>query len=652
MTTTLSRSAVAERLDEIWSDQPGIVGFLTTVDHKRIGIRYFVTALTFFVIGGIQALLMRTQLAVPENTFIGPQLYNQLMTMHGVTMIFLFNTTIWGGFGNYFLPLQIGTRDMAFPRLNAMSYWFFLLSGIFLYTSLFIGLMPDGGWFAYPPLTENEFLPNLTMDYWAIGLAFLGVSTTVGGINFIVTTFKMRAPGMSASRLPIFVWSILVMSFMIVFALPAITLAQVLLELDRAFGFRFFDPVAGGDPVLYQHLFWLWGHPEVYIVFVPATGVVSMIVASLSRTPLAGYLLVAAALVALGFLSFGVWVHHMFTVGLGFMALSFFSAASFMVSIPSGVQFFAWIGTLWKGRPIFNTAMLFVIGALFVFLAGGITGVMVAMIPFDLQAQDSYFVVAHFHYTLVGGSVFPVFGGLYYWLPKITGRLMNERLGKWSFWLVFIGFNVTFLPLHLLGLWGMPRRYYTYLSGLGWDGINLAATIGAYVLAVGFGLSFVNFLWSRKRGPLAGANPWGAGELEWSTPSPVPEYNFLEFPRVTSRYPLWEQDLEAVSDEEEGPPPERPVLLPGEEEEEHYTLATGGVDAVPEQVMPMPSPSPWPLGVAVGTMIFCFGVLTRGFWLGLFGVGVIAVSLFLWYWPEWIEEEVELEGTEVEEALR
>lgn len=650
--TAIAEPTAHERLEAIWSDEPGLVGFFTSVDHKRVGIRYLVTGMTFLLLGGIQAMFMRAQLAFPENDLLTPEVYNQLMTMHGTTMIFLFNTTIWAGFGNYFLPLQIGTRDMAFPRLNMLSYWIFLMSGIFTYSSFIIGEIPEGGWFAYTPLTNSEFLPGLGTDFWAIGMFFLGISTTVGGINFLVTVFRLRAPGMTASRIPIFVWGLVAMSFMIIFALPAVSLAQITLELDRLFDFNFFDPRAGGDPVLYQHLFWLWGHPEVYIVFVPATGFVSMLVASMSRTSLSAYLLVVTALISLAFISFGVWAHHMFTVGLGFMALSFFSAASFIVSIPSGVQFFAWIATLWKGRPVFRTPLLFVIGMMFIFLAGGITGVMVAMIGLDQQVHDSYFVVAHFHYTLMGGSVFPVFAALYWWFPKMTGRMTNEVAGKVSFWLMFIGFNVTFFPMHLLGLWGMPRRYYTYQAGSGWGSMNLLASIGASVIALSVLISVVNFLWSRYRGPVAGPNPWGADSLEWATSSPPPDYNFLESPRIRSRYPLWEQpELQVVGAEEE-PQLGRPVMLPPPGVEEHYLLATAGVDAEPDQILPMPSPTSMPFVVAVGLMIAFYGVLVREFWLGMAGFLVLAVALAKWHWPTWEDEEVELVHEEHEEAIR
>ncbi|MBW3563065.1 MAG: cbb3-type cytochrome c oxidase subunit I, partial [Actinobacteria bacterium] len=450
-----------ERLEHIWADAPGLPGFLTTVDHKRIGVRYLVTTVVFLLLAGLQALVMRMQLAAPGQDLVSPEVYNQLMTMHGTTMLFLMNTPVWAGFGNYFLPLQIGTRDMAFPRLNALSYWIFLFAGIFMYSSFFVGAIPDGGWFAYVPLTRPEFSPGMNLDFYALGVIFVGISTTVGAINFLVTTFKMRAPGMTVSRIPIFVWGIVVMSFMILFAVPSITLSQVLLEIDRIFGFSFYDAGAGGDPVLYQHLFWIWGHPEVYIVFIPAMGLISMVIQTFSRTRLAAYLLAVTALVAIGFISFGVWAHHMFATGLGLLALSFFSAASFLVAIPSGVQFASWIATLWKGRPVFTTPMLYALGTMVIFLLGGVTGVMFAVIPFDRVAHDGYFVVAHFHYTLNGGSVFPILAGLYYWVPKMTGRMYNETAGRWSFWLSFIGFNVAFFPMHVLGLLGMPRRVYT-----------------------------------------------------------------------------------------------------------------------------------------------------------------------------------------------
>src|SRR5215213_6105820 len=477
MATTVGREEV-ERLETTWHEAPGLKTFLTTVDHKKIGTRYLVTSFAFFIAAGVEALAMRTQLARPEAGAIGPDLYNKLFSMHGITMIFLFVTPMLNGFGNYLIPLQIGTRDMAFPRLNAFSYWVFLLGGIFMYASFFFG-MPDGGWFGYTPLVSKTYSPGLNIDFWGLGIVFTGLSTTVGSINFIVTIFKLRAPGMTLNRMPIFVWSMLVFSFMAILAVPAVTLATGLNELDRLFGTSFFVPALGGSVLLYQHLFWFWGHPEVYILFVPATGMVSQIIPVFSRRPLSGYLWVAGALVTVGFISFGVWVHHMFATGLPAVAMAFFSGASLIITLPSGVQFFAWIATMWKGTVQLTTAMLFAIGFLLIFLLGGITGVMVAVLPFDWQVTDSYFVVAHFHYVLNGAVVFPIFGALYYWLPKMTGRLLDERVGKWSFWTMFIGFNLAFFPMHILGILGMPRRIYTYAPGLGWDVLNVVVTIGS-----------------------------------------------------------------------------------------------------------------------------------------------------------------------------
>src|SRR2546425_1821207 len=481
-----------EELEEIWEDDPGVPGFFSTVDHKRIGKRYIYTCFIFFFVGGLIALVMRSQLAGPENTVLSARAYNELFTVHGTTMIFLFNTPVLAGFGNYLLPMMIGTRDMAFPRLNAFSYWVFLLAGLFMFSSVVLGAAPDGGWFGYTPLTEKAFSPGINMDFWGLGIAFVGISTTVGAVNFLVTAFKMRAPGMTLDRMPVFVWSIVGMAAMVLFAVPAITLAAGLLEADRIFGTAFFRPDAGGSTLLYQHLFWFWGHPEVYILFLPAAGMVAAIIPVFSRRPLAGHLWVVTSLIAISFISFGVWVHHMFATGMPVLAMSFFSAASLVIAIPSGVQFFAFIATMWKGVVRFSTPMLFAIGFLLIFLLGGITGVMVAVLPFDLQATHSYFVVAHFHYVLNGAVVFPIFGALYYWIPKMTGRMLHERLGKVSFWAMFVGFNAAFFPMHILGLLGMPRRIYTYPSGLGWDGLNMVVSLGSLLFALGTGLTLWN----------------------------------------------------------------------------------------------------------------------------------------------------------------
>src|SRR5689334_16718077 len=543
----MPKSELDEELEEKWADMPGVPGFLNTVDHKRIGMRYIYTSFAFFFIAGALALVMRVQLAQPNAGVLAPETYNQLFTLHGTTMIFLFNTPVLAGFGNYLIPLQIGSRDMAFPRLNAFSYWVFLFSGLLLYSSVLVGHPPDGGWFAYVPLTGKAYSPGINIDFWGLAIIFVGISTTAGAINFIVTIFKFRAPGMTFNRMPMFVWSMLVFSFMVIFAVPAVTLATALLELDRLFGTAFYTPGAGGSALLYQHLFWFWGHPEVYILFVPATGMVSMVIATFSRRPIAGYLWVVHALIAIGFISFGVWAHHMFATGIPILALSLFSAVSLLVTIPSGIQFFAWITTLWSGRVKFDTALLFMLGFLLVFLAGGITGVMVAILPFDWQVTDSYFVVAHFHYVLNGAVVFPIFGAIYYWSPKMTGRMLSERLGKLSFWTMFISFNVAFFPMHIVGLLGMPRRVATYLPGLGWDNLNLIESVGGFVFGLGTAVTLFNFFWSRRYGEIAPPNPWHADSLEWATTSPPPEYNFADTPIVASRHPLWDEQPLPVS---------------------------------------------------------------------------------------------------------
>ncbi|HEY7440151.1 MAG TPA: cytochrome c oxidase subunit I [Acidimicrobiia bacterium] len=615
-------------LEEKWTDEPGIPGFFNTVDHKRIGIRYIYTAFIFFFAAGAIALVMRVQLAQPNSHVLSPQTYNEFFTMHGTTMIFLFNTPVLAGFGNYLIPLMIGSRDMAFPRLNAFSYWVFVLSGILLYSSFVIGHAPDGGWFAYVPLTNTPYSSGINIDFWGIAVVFVGISTTVGAINFIVTIFKLRAPGMTLNRMPIYVWSMLVFSLMAIFAVPAVTVAASLLELDRLFGTSFYHVAGGGSVLLYQHLFWFWGHPEVYILFIPATGMISMIIPVFSRHRLAGYIWVATALVAVAFISFGVWVHHMFATGVPALALSFFSAVSLIITIPSGVQFFAWIGTMWKGVVQFRTAMLFAIGFLLIFLLGGITGVMVAILPFDWQVTDSYFVVAHFHYVLNGAVVFPLFGAIYYWLPKMTGKMLSERLGKISFWTMFVGFNVAFFPMHILGFLGMPRRVYTYDAGLGWDGLNLVVTIASFVFGLGALLTLFNFLWSQRHGESAPPDPWRADTLEWATTSPPPEYNFAKIPVVTSRDPLWDEQPLRVA--EPGPEPLSALTATGALEK--TMPVTEGMDAKPQATLGIPEPSYLPFVAALGVGGLFVGLLVKAALIGVIGVGVGALAVVWWLW--------------------
>src|SRR4051795_10412519 len=538
--THLDDAELHARLTRTWRTGPSLIARLSSVDHKVVGRRYILTAFFFLCLGGLSAVAMRLQLARPEAKLLGPDLYNQLFTMHGTTMMFLFAVPVMEAFAVYLVPLMLGTRNIAFPRLNAFSYWVYLSGGIFLWASFMLKVGPDVGWFAYTPLSGPDFSPGKRVDVWAQMITFTEVSALAVAVEIIVTTFKQRAPGMTLDRIPLFVWSMLVTSFLIIFAMPAVMVASTMLILDRLVGTHFFNPAEGGDALLWQHLFWFFGHPEVYIIFLPATGMVSAIVAAFSRRPVFGYLPLILSLIAVGFLSFGLWVHHMFVTGLPQLGASFFTASSMLIAVPNGVQIFCWLATLWDGRPVFKTPLLFVLGFFFIFVIGGLSGVMVASVPIDTQVHDTYFVVAHFHYVLIGGAVFPLIGAVYYWFPKITGRLMSEGLGKWNFWLAFVGFNVAFFPMHILGLQGMPRRVYTYPSGIGWDALNLVSTVGAFLFAFSFVLLLWNMLRSARQGALAGDNPWDAESLEWATSSPPPPQNFTRIPVITGPSPMWE----------------------------------------------------------------------------------------------------------------
>lgn len=615
------------RLQSSWETPRGLRGVLTTVDHKIIGIRYLVTAMVFLVLGGLEASAMRAQLSQPNLHLLSPEQYNQLFSVHGVTMIFLFAAPVLSGFSNYIWPLMLGSRDMAFPRLNALSYWLFLGAGIFIYSSVLIGQMPNAGWFDYVPYAERGFDPGRNIDFYALGLLLLGVSTTVGSANFIVTLFKTRAPGMSLNRLPIIVWGTLTASFANLFALPSLSVALIFLYFDRRFGTHFYDPAAGGHPLLWQHLFWIFGHPWVYVIVLPAMGIVSDVIPTFARRPLVGYTFVALATVSTGILGFGVWVHHMFATGLPTLGMSFFSGVSMVITVPSAVAVFAWLATIWYGRPWFTTSFMFMAGFVVLFVIGGVSGVMTAAVPFDLQLTDTYFIVAHIHYVLVGINVFPVIGGLYYWFPKMSGRMLSERLGRWNFWLMFIGANVAFLPMHLLGLLGMPRRIYTYDAGLHWGTTNLIITLGAYLFAIGVLLFIINVMVSLRHGIIAGRNPWDAGTLEWSTTSPPPPYNFATMPVVGSRHPLWEDRLPAegtgASILDGGA-----VLDTGRE-----TFGTSVLDGDPTTVMQMPEDSPWPLVLAVSLTAACYGLLLPSNILTIAGFGVALVSVIGWLSP-------------------
>ncbi|MDQ3521808.1 MAG: cytochrome c oxidase subunit I, partial [Gemmatimonadota bacterium] len=498
----------------------GLWSWITTVDHKRIGIMYGVTAFIFFLIGGVQALLIRTQLAVPENTFLGAEVYNQMFTMHALTMIFLALMPLTSAFFNYIVPLQIGARDVAFPRLNALSYWIYLFGALFLISSWFLRLAPNVGWFAYANLTSPAYSPGVNVDFYVLGLQILGLASIIASLNFIVTILNLRAPGMRLLRMPVFTWMALVTSVLIVTAMAIFTIAVTQLLFDRFFGTMFFDPTKGGDPVLWQHLFWMFGHPEVYILIVPMLGMVADVIPTFSRKPLFGYNVVVFSGILIAWLGWGVWSHHQFAVGLGPIAESFFAVSTMLIAIPTGVKVFNFLATMWGGSIRFTTSMLFAVGFILMFTIGGISGVMHSAAPADLQQTDTYFVVAHLHYVFFGGTVLGLWSGMYYWFPKVTGRMLDERLGQIHFWGTMVGMNLTFFPMHFLGLYGMPRRIFTFSADLGFNGMNLLASVGAYLIGISTLVLTWNLIHSWRRGKLAGPNPWGAATLEWSIPSP------------------------------------------------------------------------------------------------------------------------------------
>ena len=527
----------------LWVRRPAgeRVGWLRTVDHKEIGVLYIGMGVAFFAVGGLEALLLRAQLATPESRLVDPLTYDQAFTVHGVTMILLAIVPLLVGFANYLVPLMIGAPDVAYPRLNALSFWLSLVGGIILYFSFLAGGAPDTGWFSYAPLAERSFAPGPGVDYYILGLAVNGAGTIIGAINLTVTILLMRCPGMAISRVPLFVWMTLVTTILILGAYPALTAALVMLFVDRQLGGHFFDPAGGGQPVLWQHLFWFFGHPEVYIMVLPAMGMISEIIPVFSGKPIFGYRFVAGSSVAIAFLSFGVWAHHMFAVGLGEMENAIFSATSMLIAVPTGVKIFNWIATMVGGRIRLTTPMLFAIGFIAMFVIGGLSGVSLAVVPIDLAVTDSYYVVAHLHYVLFGGTMLGVFAGGYYWFPKMTGRLLDEGLGKLHFWATFVGFNLTFLPQHWLGAVGMPRRVFTYAASTGWGPLNLVSTIGAAILAVAMVIFAVNLVRSLRSGEVAGDDPWDAFTLEWATSSPPPPENFPVTPAVSGRRPLWDR---------------------------------------------------------------------------------------------------------------
>ena len=616
-----------------WDQPKGILGAFQVIDNIPISIRYMVTSFAFFIVGGVLALVMRLQLARPENRVLDPETYNQFFTMHGTTMMFLFVIPFLEAFANYVIPLLNGTRDLPFPRLTALSYWTYLFGGIYIYSSFLFGVAPDGGWFAYVPLNLKQYSPGPNMDFWDIGLSVAEVAAIGAAAEMIVGILRMRAPGMSLNRLPLFAWAMLVTSAMIVFAFTPLIVGTAMLELDRKEMTRFFDAAYGGDPLLWQHIFWVFGHPEVYIMFLPAVGILSHVVQTFSRRPVTSYTLMVLALVATAFISFGLWVHHMFTTGLSPVGMGFFAAASMLIAIPNGIQVIGWITTIWAGKPVWRTPMLFGIAGLVIFLIGGITGIMVAAVPFNWQSHDTYFIVAHLHYVLIGGVLFPIFAGLYYWIPKISGRMMGERLGIWNCALMFVGFNVAFFPMHLSGLRGMPRRVYSYPVGLGLETLNLISSIGAAILAVGALLFVANLFLSLRKEKDAGPDPWKGDTLEWSEASPPVNAQFSRIPVVRSRHPMWDQATLLPVPEDD------PEVVFAARQLDHApsrwrgSLIVGVLDGRPLALAHLPRKSPWPFVMSVGFTVLFVAALVEILWVALLGVGITLAAIVGWFWP-------------------
>jgi cytochrome c oxidase subunit 1 len=626
--TGSEEAAEAAALDRTWAEPPGLRGWLGTIDHHSIGRRFILTAFGFFLLAGLLAVAMRLQLASAENDLIGPDLYNQLFSVHGTAMMFLFAVPVMEAMGIYLVPMMVGSRAIAFPRLNAFSYWILLAGGLMLFIAFFLNIGPEVGWFSYPPLAGPEYSAGKRQDIWAQLITFSEVSALLGAINIITTAFKLRAPGMTLSRIPLFVWALVITSFMILFAMPTVMLGSSFLLADRLVSTQFYNPAEGGDALLWQHLFWFFGHPEVYIIFLPALGMISQILPTFCRRRIFGYFALLLALAVTAFLAFGLWVHHMFATGLPPIGMSFFTAASILIAIPTGLQIFCWIATIaGGGRVRFASPMLFITGFFFIFIIGGLSGLMLGSMTLDSQLHDSYFVVAHLHYVLIGGAVFPLFGGFHYWFPKITGRRLSERGGRWTFWLFFIGFNVAFFPMHILGLQGMTRRIYTYGADTGWQGLNLLATAGALVIAAAMLVFIANVVRSLRRGEPAGDNPWRASTLEWATASPPPRYNFVRQPVIASRDPLWEET-----------PPGVVLGLPTAV---RSTLVTRLHDAAPDHVELLVSPTIAPFLTALAVTLMFVGSIFTPWWV-VWGAVPVCAGLVYWFWPDRQETEEHL----------